>query len=193
MIGYNASTLAQTAAFADTVAGGAQAGIWMAGGGLVGDGSFIYFMTGNGTFDANTGGNNLGESFVRLNNSLVRQDFFTPFDQASLNSSDRDLGGGGVVLIPGTTRLVGGGKGGKWYLVSTTAMGGYNASVDACLQSFMVTDASDGLNHLHGTPSYFNGSLYVGGESDQLKQFSWNGTDHRHDADDADQLRSGNE
>ncbi len=176
VIGYSASTLAQTAAFADTVAGGSQAGIWMAGGGLVGDGSSIYFMTGNGTFDANTGGNNLGESFVRLNNSLVRQDFFTPFDQASLNSSDRDLGGGGVVLIPGTTRLVGGGKGGKWYLVSTTAMGGYNASVDACLQSFMVTDASDGLNHLHGTPSYFNGSLYVGGESDQLKQFSWNGT-----------------
>ncbi len=81
-----------------------------------------------------------------------------------------------MVLIPGANRLVGGGKGGKWYLVNTTAMGGYNASVDACLQSFMVTDASDGLNHLHGTPSYFNGSLYVGGESDQLKQFSWNGT-----------------
>ena len=30
----------------------------MAGGGLVGDGTSIYFMTGNGTFDANTGGSN---------------------------------------------------------------------------------------------------------------------------------------
>ncbi len=176
VMGYSASTLNQVAAWPDTVAGGSQAGIWMSGGGLIGDGSNIYFMTGNGTFDANTGGNNLGESFVKLNSSLVRQDFFTPFDQGSLNSSDRDLGGGGVVLIPGTQRLVGGGKGGKWYLVNSASMGGYNASVDACLQSFMVTDTTDGLNHLHGTPSYFNGSLYVGGESDQLKQFSWNGT-----------------
>jgi hypothetical protein len=169
VMGYSASTLTQVATFPVTVSGGSMAGVWMAGGGLVGDGTNIYFMTGNGTFDANTGGNNLGESFVKLNSSLVRQDFFTPFDQASLNSSDRDLGGGGVVLIPGANRLVGGGKGGKWYLVNT-------ASADACLQSFMVTDTTDSLNHLHGTPSYFNGSVYVGGESDQLKQFSWNGT-----------------
>ncbi|HEY3789130.1 MAG TPA: hypothetical protein VGL71_09755, partial [Urbifossiella sp.] len=119
VMGYSASTLTQVATFPVTVSGGSMAGVWMAGGGLVGDGTNIYFMTGNGTFDANTGGNNLGESFVKLNSSLVRQDFFTPFDQASLNSSDRDLGGGGVVLIPGANRLVGGGKGGKWYLVNT--------------------------------------------------------------------------
>ena len=80
------------------------------------------------------------------------------------------------MLIPGTSRLVGGGKDGQWYLVNTTAMGGFNASVDACLQSFMVTDTTDSLNHLHGTPTFFNGRLYVGGESDQLKPFSWNGT-----------------
>ncbi len=176
IMGYSASTLAQSAKFAVTTSTGAQAGVWMSGGGLIGDGTNIYFMSGNGTFDANSGGSNLGESFIKLNGSLVRQDYFTPFNQGNLNSTDRDLGGGGAVLIPGANRLVGGGKEGKWYLVNTGSMGGYNASVDACLQSFQVTDTTDSLNHLHGTPSYFNGSLYVGGESDQLKQFTWNGT-----------------
>ena len=77
----------------------------MSGGGLIGDGTYVYFMTGNGTFDANTGGSNVGESFVKLNGTLVRQDYFTPFNQANLNSTDRDLGGGGAVLIPGTAAL----------------------------------------------------------------------------------------
>ena len=43
-------------------------------------------------------------------------------------------------------------------------------------ESAWVTDTSDGLNHLHGTPSFFNGKIYIGGESDQLKAFTWNGT-----------------
>ncbi len=176
VMGYNASTLAQVGAFPASTSSGSKAGVWMAGGGLVGDGSSIYFMSGNGTFDANTGGGNVGESFIKLSSTCARQDYFTPFDQASLTSADRDLGGGGMLRIPGTSRLVGGGKGGKWYLVNTASMGGYNASTDACLQSFMVTDTSDSLNHLHGTPSYFNGHLYTGGESDQLKAFTWNGT-----------------
>src|SRR5262249_10518356 len=116
IIGYNASTLAQRAAYVDTPTG-SQGGIWMSGGGLVGDGTSIYLTTGNGTFDINTGGNNAGESFLRLNSSLARQDYFTPASQAALNSADKDLGGGGIMLIPGTSRLIGGGKDGKWYLV----------------------------------------------------------------------------
>jgi hypothetical protein len=55
-------------------------------------------------------------------------------------------------------------------------MGGFNASTDSCLQTFMVTDTGESLNHLHGGPSFFNNTLYAGGESDQLKAFSWNGS-----------------
>src|ERR1043166_1738549 len=44
VIAYNASTLAQAAVWNDTPTG-TKAGIWMSGGGLVGDGSHIYFST----------------------------------------------------------------------------------------------------------------------------------------------------
>ena len=37
-----------------------------------------------------------------------------------LEVSDLDLGGSGPVLIPGTTRLMGGGKQGVLYLLDTT-------------------------------------------------------------------------
>jgi Carbohydrate binding module (family 35) len=179
IMGYNASTLAQVAAWPDTASGG-MGGIWMSGDGLVGDGTSIYFTTGNGNFDLNTGGVQAGESFVRLNSTLVRQDYFTPYNQAALNGGDLDLGGGGIMLIPGTQRLVGGGKQGWWYLVNTTSMGGYNASANACIQSFDVTNPNQSLNHLHGGPVYFtNGTgkwAYTWGESDYCKAYAWNGT-----------------
>ncbi len=180
VMGYTASTLAQIGAFPVTTSSGSQGGVWMSGGGLVGDGTSIYLTTGNGTFDVSTGGSNVGECFLRLNSTLARQDWFAPASAANLNSTDKDLGGGGIMLIPGTQRLIGGGKDGKFYLVSTTAMGGFNSSTDACIQSFMVTDSTDGLNHLHGGPVYFdNGAhkwVYTWGESDQCKAFAWGGT-----------------
>ena len=45
----------------------------------------IYFISANGTFNANTGGVNFGDSFVKL--SPIRHrcvDYFTPHNQASL-------------------------------------------------------------------------------------------------------------
>ena len=54
--GYNATTLQQVMIYNDT-ANGDDGGIWMNGDGLAADSTGnIYFMTGNGTFDANTGG-----------------------------------------------------------------------------------------------------------------------------------------
>ncbi len=180
IMSYGATTLTQGATYVDTTGTGGRGGIWMSGGGIVGDGTYLYFTTGNGNFSLNTGGAEAGESFLKLNSSLVRQDYFTPASQAALNSADKDLGGGGIMLIPGTTDLVGGGKDGKFYLVSTSSMGGYNASTDACLQSFMVTDPAQALNHLHGGPVYFNNGtnkwVYTWGESDKCKAFTWGGT-----------------
>ncbi len=174
LMGYNASTLAQTSIYVDTPSG-SQGGIWQAGGGIVGDGVKEYFMTGNGTFDLNTGGSNASMSMLRLQ-AGARQDYFCMAAESTYNGQDRDLSGGGLLWIPGTRCLVGGGKDGHFYLVNMDSMGGFNASTDACLESFMVTSPSQGLNHLHGPPTFFNGMVYTGGESDTFKGYAWNGS-----------------
>ncbi len=176
VFGYNASTLAQVGVWGSTTNSGSRGGVWMAGSGLVGDGASIFFTTGNGNFNGNTGGTDMGMSAIRLNGTLALQDYFTPYNWSSLSGADLDLGGGGIMLIPGTSRLVGGGKPGQWHLINSTAMGGFNASANACIQTFMVTNPSQALNHLHHGPAYFNGTLYIGGESDYLKAYQWNGT-----------------
>ncbi len=178
VMSFSATNLSPLNVWADTTVSGGLGGIWMAGGGLIGDGTNIFLVTGNGTFNANTGGTNYGESYVKLSSTLSVLDYFTSADQAGLTGADRDLGGGGAMLIPGTRRIVGGGKDGMFHLVNADSMGGYNSSVDACIQSFMVTDpnAPDGLNHIHGGPCFWNGKIYVGGEDDYLKEFSWNGS-----------------
>ncbi len=139
---YSASTLNQVAVWAASTGSGARGGIWMDGGGIAGDGSSVYLTTGNGNFNANTGGSDVAMSAVRLNSSVVRQDYFTPHDWSSLSGSDLDLAGGGIMLIPGASRLIVGGKPGRWHLINTTSMGGFNSSADSCIQTFMVTDTS---------------------------------------------------
>src|SRR6185295_14987746 len=117
IMSFDAATLALTGAFVDTP-NGKQAGIWMSGGGPVGDGTNIYVTTGNGTFSANSGGRDYGESFLNLSSSLTVNSWFTPAAYNRLNGGDLDLGGAGVLLLPGTRLLVSGGKDGKIYLVN---------------------------------------------------------------------------
>ncbi len=67
----------------------------------------IFMATGNGPFNANTGGRNWGDSVFSLNpdgtglggNPL---DSYTPTDFASLESSDTDLGSTGPAILPAT-------------------------------------------------------------------------------------------
>ena len=84
VLGYSATTLQQVTAY-NTTRTGTRAGIWQGGQGLAADASgHIYLMTGNGTFDYNTGGANLGNSFVKLATpgGLSVVDWFTPHNQA---------------------------------------------------------------------------------------------------------------
>ncbi len=175
VMAFNARTLAQVAAWPATTTSGGKGGIWMSGGGVTGDGRDVYVTVGNGRFNANTGGKDVSQSFVRLNSVLERQDYFTPADWDKLNGPDTDVGAQGVLLIPGTDRLLSGGKNGKWYLVAGHGMGGYKADSDACVQSFMVTNVHEQLHHLHGAPCFWNNLVFVGGESDPIKAYHWDG------------------
>jgi hypothetical protein len=130
IMAYSYSTTAFTLANElDDVPNGSDGGIWSgSGGGIAGDPSGdVYYISGNGTFDANTGGPDYGDSMVKLNGSLQVQDYFTPYNQLCLSQGDVDLGAGGPLVLPSQNALISAGKEGRPYVVSTTSMGKYTA------------------------------------------------------------------
>jgi hypothetical protein len=173
VIGYNAATLQQVAVFNDTP-NGSEAGIWMSGQGPCADAAGnIYLVTGNGSVDAT----DYGESFLKLapTNSgtlMNAASFFIPLNWSSLNSSDLDLGTAGLLLIPGTSLAISGGKQGIVYLVNRDSMGGISSG----LQSWSLN-----AGEIHGGPVWWtapNGSfLYVWPDSGgHLSQYQFNGS-----------------
>jgi hypothetical protein len=187
VMSYNATTLAQEAAYSVTP-DGKDGGIWMSGSGLAADSSSnLYFATGNGTFN---GVNAVGDSIVKLgppaNQTLPLLDFFAPFDQNSLNLTDTDLGSGGVLLLPALPAgsphprlLVQAAKSGTIYLLDRDNMGKF-CSTCVSQNTQIVQELPGALLGSWATPAYWNRKLYFGsgseqvGGGDHLKAFSWN-------------------
>jgi putative pyrroloquinoline-quinone-binding quinoprotein len=176
VFGYSASTLLQTAIY-NTTANGASGGVWGGGQGLLGVGGYIYFMTGNGTFDVGSSTpTDFGDSVVKLNTSsgLTVADYFTPFNQDMLNRNDTDLGSGGPMALPGTNLIVGVGKDATLRLLNTNAMGEFHSGYNADAQEFQVTSPGP----LMGAPIYWNSPnygpvIYLWGPGDNLKAFQF--------------------
>lgn len=113
---------------------GTEGGIWSGGSAIAADeNGNIYAMTGNGTFDLNQGGRNAGDSFLKLSPDLHLIDYFTPFNQRCLNFKDKDLGSGGPLITPDDW-LLGGGKEGSIYVISTHHMGHFRSVAAPCEQ-----------------------------------------------------------
>ncbi len=176
---YNPQTLALVALFNNTP-NGQLGGMWMGGGGPAADSSGnIYVSAGNGTFDV-TGSSSpaYGDSVVRLDptKGLSVADYFTPFDQATLDNNDLDLAAGGVVALPDQTgtatphMLVAGGKTGKIYLINRDngMMGKYQQCGATCDAVLSVTSLP---RPIFDVPAYFNGWVYYQGVGDVLKAF----------------------
>lgn len=195
ILGYDASTLELKAVFNSTPNGG-YGGIWMGGGRLSIDSQgFIYASVGNGVFDTQLDANgfpingNYGDSVIKLavdpTTSSTNQnlngwglkvvDYFTPYNQDQLALQDRDLGSGGILILPDAVGsvahphlLVTAGKEGKIYLIDRDNMGKYNPVTDNVVQTI-----SGGVKGLFSTPAYFNGSIYmVGAFNDRGRQYS---------------------
>jgi len=97
IIGFSASNLARTIVF-NTTPNGQRGGIW--GGPLASDGTFVYTAIGNGTWD---GGPDWGDTYLKLSpvsGTLSVADFFTPSNQKTLNTDDRDLGSAMATRCP---------------------------------------------------------------------------------------------
>ena len=79
-----------------------QAGIWGRPGVVYSESdNSIYVVTSNGTFDANEGGHNWGDSSLRLHPDLRGRpiDSYTPAEYQTLADRDLDLGSSGIALI----------------------------------------------------------------------------------------------
>ncbi|HEY6946579.1 MAG TPA: hypothetical protein VI431_15680 [Candidatus Acidoferrum sp.] len=183
IICYRADLSQQVAVF-NTTPNGGLGGIWMSGAAPAFDsGGNIYFSTGNGSFDA---ASEFGDSVLKMGppsaGSLPLIDFFTPFNQASLNAGDGDVAAGGVVVLPdlssGAKLLVQVGKDGTIHLLDRSNLGQY---CNGCAGDTQIVQEIQGqVNGMWGTPAYWNGNLYIGGaqdggvSGDNLKAFSFN-------------------
>jgi len=172
IMGYSAKTLGQVCVF-NVTPNGTEGSVWQAGMGMAADGAGnIYAMSGNGTFDADTGGKDYSNSMLKLRpvpGTLSVVDYFTPYNQDVLNEHDTDLGASGPLLVPGTTLILGGGKNGWLYMTHREALGHIHAGADTQIaQSFQMTPGN-----IHGAPVYWNGprgpQVYVWPEFDHLK------------------------
>jgi disulfide oxidoreductase YuzD len=182
VMSYNASTLTQEAAFNTSPNDGAN-GVWMSGGGPASDANGnIYFATGNGSWN---GSSDYGDSVVKLgppaNNTFPVLDYFTPYNQGSLDSGDVDLGAGGLVLLPalpsGQQLLALQGKQGTIYLLNANNLGKYCMSLTpACTNSDpqIVQEIKGASPGIWGSPAYWNGNLYWTGANDPIKAYSFN-------------------
>ncbi len=172
LLGYSAGTLQQVMVF-NTAPTNGEGAIWQSGCGPAADASGnIYFNTGNGPFDANTGGADYGDSIVKLNSSGKVLDYFTPYNQATLDATDADVGSSGLTLLPDQTGtyarvLIGAGKQGVIYSVNRDGMGKYNAASNQNIQSL----AGLSTNGLFGSPAYWNGNVYFAAWNDYLRAF----------------------
>jgi hypothetical protein len=193
LVGYRAANVQQQiAVFLSTPNGvnGADGGIWAGGGAPAVDaGGDVYVATGNGVFDEDTSSpdSDYGDSVIRLHaitgstsngSNLSVAGYFTPYDQAKLATDDDDLGSGAPVLFPTQTGsgpanlLVQMGKEGILYLVDRDNMGEYNpVNNSQIVQSFRGS-----VNGLWGTPVLWRNNLYINGQRDFLKQYTFNPT-----------------
>jgi hypothetical protein len=168
-------------------------GVWQSGFGLAADsGGNVYFETGNGAFDADEGGRNLGDSFVRLTTaggSLTftpgPANYYTPNGEMALDQGDLDLGSGGAMVIPDQTGtntprlLVGSGKDGIIRVLNRDSLGGHTGRQYAQLSENALQNVSNPggwpIGAVFGGPAYWEGPkggfLFYTGTAHPLRRY----------------------
>lgn len=195
ILGYDATTLQLVKTFNTTPNDtGGEAGIWQSGAGPAIDAAGnMYIVTGNGAFDQHTSPNasatDWGESVLKLPTNTTGEilvpfsdttRWFTPSNWSQLNSGDsvnhlpgdRDLGSGGMLLLPDQTQgnhvhiMVGGGKAGVLYVLDRDRLGGLNPNDSSAIQEIIEPQGTS----LFVTPVYFNGNIYYAPDGGHLEQ-----------------------
>jgi hypothetical protein len=131
--------------------------VWAAGFGLSADATGnVYFATGNGAWNPENGGNNYGNTVLKLSPTLGFEDYFTP--EFGVQDPIKDLGSGGVMLLPDQGGsyphlAVMAGKGRNLYLLNRDSLGGYAfPSPDRTVQE--LHNVGNNYKGVHGGPAY---------------------------------------
>ena len=188
LLSYDETSLVQTGVFnsSPNLTGegkyASAGGVWMGGSGPAADGQGnVYITTGNGPWDGQTA---YSDSILKFSPTLQLEDYFTPYVYQYMDCADADLAAGGLLLLPasGATPMqaLAGGKTGKLYLVNTNDLGQeQNNDIGATYTTFFEPDLSPPYENtctgtdesgsaeinsyeIFGTPTYFNGSVYLG-------------------------------
>ena len=172
VMAYDPQTLAQKAVL-NVNPDGSEGGIWLSDTGPAVDSEGnLYVPTGNGTFDATSGGRDYGDSVLKLDgSSLAVRDYFTPFDQAAILAGDSDVGSSGPTLLPdqpGPHRrlLLQPTKHSVLYVIDRDQMGKFHTEGDAIPQRIHM--AGEG----YGAMSYWNGHVYFAASDDYLRDYA---------------------
>jgi hypothetical protein len=154
----------------------------------------IYLNSADGSFNADQGGNNYGDTVLKLKlngGSFQVVDWFTPSSEACVDLNDLELGSAGVALLPmdftnGAKLAIALSKEGRLFLIDTDNLGKFHGGGDNQIpQEFMVgaytcsstTTGADAdgpnWNRLYGTASYWNGNVYMGASNMALVQYQF--------------------
>jgi Legume lectin domain/Chitobiase/beta-hexosaminidase C-terminal domain/Fn3 associated len=187
ILAYNKTTLAQTGVWC-TSPNGRGNGIWAGGSGLAADAAgSIYVATGNGDDTVATPAPapsttiDYGDSIVRVgltNGVPVPTDYFTPFNQASLDGADTDLGSGGVLVLPDQPGsfphiLIQSGKQGEVYVVNRDKMTSDGSHYcNGCTSDPEIIQSISSGAGLWGMPAYWNSQIYLWGTGGHLEAYS---------------------
>ncbi len=158
VIAYDPQTLAQKAVL-NVDPDGSEGGIWLSDTGPAVDSEGnLYVPTGNGPFDATSGGRDYGDSVLKLDgSSLAVRDYFTPFDQVDILAGDSDVGSGGSTVLPdqpGPHRHL---------LLQPT-----KHSMIYVIDRDQIHMSGEGL----GAMAYWNGHVYFAANHDALRDYS---------------------
>jgi large repetitive protein len=177
IMGYNATTLQQTMVYCSTP-DGLDGGFWASGGPGTDSTGDLYFTTGNGDFNVNTGGRDYGDSLVKVGTTGSVVDYFTPHNQAAMESGNLDFSSSGPVLLvdqPGTYPhlLVAASKTGTIFVINRDNLGHYNPNNDNQVVQNLVSILPNGTEETgnYSAPAYFNGYVYFAAVNDDLKAF----------------------
>jgi hypothetical protein len=175
---YNAGNLNLVESWNATPAGG-EGGIWMGGAGIAADtGGNLYLSTGNGDWNGST---QFGQSIVKLDPSLALLDYFTPYNHVQQSAGDKDLGSGGMLLLPDTTgphvhEMISCSKLNTIYVLDRDNLGQIGTSGDVVVQQVNGqlggTSGVQYTDRCFSTVAYWNNNLYIIGNNDVMKQFT---------------------